>query len=251
MLLVSLSGVSAFADEELPTAGDQTPVIEQEDPTEPTEPADLTESEVGYLRFDLGEDLIFIVEDGIIVEVTTELNFNEAPAEEPEAPAEEPEAPAEEPEAPAEEPIVPAEPYAEYLGLRVTEGIDLLLADNEFEGPVELDIFANEKTADELMIMLEEKFTEQLNLKAVVLDSDSQNAERFLNAAIYRITPGKMNLLEKLGAGLDESEIDYAVWSELSVKEIQSMTNENRARSMKVERKNIKTNNGKSKTKKK
>ncbi|BES65067.1 hypothetical protein SANA_15060 [Gottschalkiaceae bacterium SANA] len=271
MLLVSLSGVSAFADEELPTAGDQTPVIEQAEPTEPadsTEPADPIESselEVGYLRFDLGEDLIFIVEDGVIVEVTTELNFNEAPAEDPAAPAEDPAAPAEDPAAPAEDPAAtaedpaapvddPADPFVAYLGLPVAEGVELLLAGTEVEYPIALDIFANGDTAVELKALINDVYTDELVLRAIALDSDNPHADRFINAAIYRITPGKMNLLEKLAAQSDE-EIDYAELATWDVKDIQGLANAKRTET-KSEAKSgatnrVKSNNGKAKGKSK
>jgi hypothetical protein len=337
MLLVSLSGVSAFADEELSTAGDQTPVIEQEEPTEPTESAEptepaesteSTESEVGYLRFDLGEDLIFVVEDGVIVEVTTELNFNEAPvedpatpaedpaapaedpaapaedpatpaedpatpaedpaapaedpatpaedpatpaedpaapAEDPEAPAEDPEAPAEDPETPAEDPAAPvedpaapteepADPFVAYLGLPVAEGVELLLAGTEVEDPIALDIFANGDTAVELKALINDVYTDELVLRAIALDSDNPHADRFINAAIYRITPGKMNLLEKLAAQSDE-DIDYAELATWDVKDIQGLTKAKRTEA-KSEAKSgatniVKSNNGKAKGKSK
>ena len=125
----------------------------------------------------------------------------------------------------------------------------MLLASGDFEGPIELDIFANSEMAESLMTMLEEGYAELLKLQAVALDSDNPNAERFLNAAIYRITPGKMNLLDKLGAFLEDEEMDYASWSVLSVKEIQSMTKSNRTTVQSAVKKKVKSNNGKAKTK--
>jgi len=90
-----------------------------------------------------------------------------------------------------------------------------------------------------------------LEVKAIALDSDNPNADRFLYAAIYKITPGKMNLLEKLGATFDESEIDYATWSTLSVKEIQSMTKANQVQKANASKSKEKSSNGKAKGKKK
>ncbi len=258
MLIMAFSGVSAFADEVAPVV--EEAVINEDAATEDSaivdetvaeEPA--TEAEASYLRFDMnGEDLIFTVEDGVIVSVSNELNLtSEEPAvEEPavEEPAVE-EPVVEEPVVEEPETEVPVDPYAAYLGLTVTEGVELILAEGETEESISVDIFANGETADGLQAILEENYAELLDVKTVALDSDDPNAERFLNAAIYKITPGKMNLLEKLGMTFDESEIDYATWSALSVKEIQDMTKSNQEKKMNTER--VKSNKGKAKSKKK
>jgi hypothetical protein len=289
MMVVSWFGASGFADEMVPATEEPATAAEEPvgEPVEEPEAEPVAEPEVGYLRFDLEEDLVFSIEDGVIVGVTSELNFHaeepteptepvEDPATEPEDPATEPADPATEPEDPATEPADPAtepedpatepadpatepadpvtepvDPYAAYLGLPVAEGIDLLLAGTEIEGPISLDIFANGVTAEALKALLEEGYGDLLKLNAVALDSENPNAERFVNAAIYRITPGKMNLLEKLGVYFDESEIDYAAWSVLSVKEIQSMTKMKPAQAPTAAKEKVKTNNGKAKTKSK
>ncbi len=316
MMVVSWFGASGFADETVPATEDPATAAEEPvgEPVEEPEAEPVAEPEVGYLRFDLEEDLVFSIEDGVIVGVTSELNFHaeepteptepvedpvepEDPATEPEDPATEPADPATEPADPATEPADPAteptdpateptdpatepadpatepadpatepadpatepadpatepvDPYAAYLGLPVAEGIDLLLAGTEVEGPISLDIFADGVTAEAVKALLEEGYGDLLKLNAVALDSENPNAERFVNAAIYRITPGKMNLLEKLGAYFDESEIDYAAWSVLSVKEIQSMTKMKPAQAPTAAKEKVKTNNGKAKTKNK
>ena len=243
MLIMAFSGVSAFADEVAPVV--EEPVINEDAATEDSaivdetvaeEPA--TEAEASYLRFDMnGEDLIFTVEEGVIVSVSNELNLT---SEEPAV---------EEPAVEEPETEVPVDPYAAYLGLTVTEGVDLILADGENEESISVDVFANGETAESLKALLEENYTELLEVKTIALDSDDPNAERFLNAAIYKITPGKMNLLEKLGMTFEEAEVDYATWSTVSVKEIQEMTKSNQEKKANTER--VKSNNGKAKSKKK
>jgi|GEM_PF-3111003 len=278
IMIVTFSGVTAFADEAVPAAEEPAavePTTEEPVSEEPAVEEPVSEPETSYVRLTVdGEDLVFVVEDGVIVSASNELDMNseepaaeepaaeEPAAEEPaaeEPAAEEPaaeEPAAEEPaaeEPAAEEPAAeePADPYEAYVGLTLTEGVDLVLASGETDESIRVDIFANGETADELQALLEEGYAETLEVKAIALDSDNPNADRFLYAAIYKITPGKMNLLEKLGATFDESEIDYATWSTLSVKEIQSMTKANQVQKVNASNGKEKSSNAKAKGKKK
>jgi hypothetical protein len=155
---------------------------------------------------------------------------------------------AEEPavEEPAVEEPEPVDPYAEYLGLSPEDAVNLLIEGQE--GPVSLDIFANGEDAAALKELIEGMDEELLQVKTIILDSDNPNADRFINAAIYRITPGKMNLLEKLNA-MSEDDIDFALYATMEVKDIQGEVNAKRAETKTAEKngptKKVKTNNGK------
>lgn len=79
------------------------------------------------------------------------------------------------------------------------------------------------KALEEAIATLEgkiESIQEELEAIDESIDEDNPNFERFLMAKELNITPGKMNLLEKLSEAAQVEDFDFANWSEKSVKEI-------------------------------
>lgn len=60
----------------------------------------------------------------------------------------------------------------------------------------------------------------EAQLDNAVEESKNPNTERFMNAEKYNVTPGKMNLLERLHEASENEEFDYGVWADMSVKDI-------------------------------
>jgi|GEM_PF-1696356 len=88
-------------------------------------------------------------------------------------------------------------------------------------------LLEDENLTDEEIAALEEEIealeseieTLEEQIESIEDGENNPNLERFANAEKYGITPGKMNLLEKLNAA-NEDDIDYEAWSDKSVKEI-------------------------------
>jgi len=110
------------------------------------------------------------------------------------------------------------------------EGMEALLDSEETDGYVIIIDSEDEEYLAELEKLLEEKFGELVNLEPTEeMESAHPLAHRFAMAQELGITPGKMNLLEKLGNGYgDDAEVDYAEWAEKSVKEIMTAVNAER-----------------------
>ena len=233
-LLLSTMSFAAFAETEATTdvteepteAVESTEELPAEEVIEESEEA--VEPVLSYLKFDLEEEVTFVVEDGIVVDVIT--NTTEEitdPADETtEEPADETtEEPADET---TEEPVLDEEvaeeilnaPYASYIGSPVLEAVGAFIEENEITEAVEVQLLGNKSMIEELEDALNEAFEELLDVDTISLDCENRNAERFVNAAKLQISNGKMNLLEKLKASANAEEFDYSEWSDLSVKEI-------------------------------
>lgn len=126
------------------------------------------------------------------------------------------------------------------------------------------DLTEEEKTAlVESIEALEnniEAIQKELNAIEESIKEENPNFKRFLMAEELNITPGKMNLLEKLGQAAKDEAFDYALWSEKSVKDIMAEIKVYRKNSdheeIQVEDKSFeentaKSNNGKANGKKK
>lgn len=135
-----------------------------------------------------------------------------------------------------EEEEVDVNPLADLVDKPLKEGLEAL---NDSEGSIaySVTIYSDDNELTDLLeAYLKEAFGEWIEIDSIkMVDSDNPNAMRFIMAQELGITPGKMNLLEKLGKGYGEDElIDYAEWAEKSVKEIMAAVKEERKGSEEV-----------------
>jgi hypothetical protein len=104
--------------------------------------------------------------------------------------------------------------------------------DDDTEGGIVIATSCNnnekaEELAEELQLKAEEQIQENGN--NVVVEVISVGYERVLNARELGVTPGKLNLVEKLKASSsDPDSIDIEEWLNKPVKEIMKATKENR-----------------------
>ncbi len=127
-------------------------------------------------------------------------------------------------------------PLADLVDKTLLEGLEAL-NDTEESMAYSVTIYSDDnELIDWLEQLLEEKFGEWIEIDSIKLvDLDNPNALRFMMAQELGITPGKMNLLEKLGKGYGEDAlIYYAAWAEKSVKEIMAAVKEERKGSEEV-----------------
>lgn len=217
LLLVLLLGVTGFAAE----------ITEETDVTDETEEtteeiAENAKTATVYVEKD-GGILLTVDEDGKILsaEYVNELEEdNEATEEDNDE--EESEEESEE----VEEKIS----LEDLVGMSLIEGLEALLDSEETDGYVIIIDSDDEEYLAELEKLLEEHFGELVNLEPTEeMESTHPLAQRFAMAQELGITPGKMNLLEKLGNGYGaDAEVNYAEWAEKSVKEIMAAVNAER-----------------------
>jgi len=150
-------------------------------------------------------------------------------------------------------------------GLSLEECIQAIL-DTFEDAPVpEITVFSS---SEELMLSLTESLDELFGevTEAVLEDEEDDEMpdfirERFELAKEYEITPGKMNLLQKLSASTQE-ELDLSLWKDSSVKDIMKAIKENKKAGKEQETETLedtqentggktKSNNGKAKGKNK
>ena len=230
LLLVLLLGVTGFAAED-PGETDVT------DGSEETvdETAEDNKAATIYVEKDGGILLTIDAEGNILsAEYVNELEENDEATEEDNDEEKngdlEPDEPTEEESEGESEDVEEKVSLEDLVGESLIDGLEALLDAEETDAYVIVIDSEDEEYLAELEIQLENHFGELLNSEPTEeMESTHPLAQRFAMAQELGITPGKMNLLEKLGNGYGEdAEVNFEEWAEKSVKEIMAAVNAER-----------------------
>lgn len=117
--------------------------------------------------------------------------------------------------------VLPPHPYEELLGTNVVAVIDTL------NDPVVEDYeFVVTSESEEVVENITAMINGEVAVEEVPVEEVNPNADRFAMAEELGITPGKMNILERLAG--DDEDFDYTTWAEASVKDIMAEMKQNR-----------------------